>query len=241
MEVTFKRANVDLRISLKLKLKTFLGSGLWSVLCWYRSPDSVALFGSAMRGWRHVIQRFPCFLPDLSRCPSIAGSTLAELIGSHHWPSFQTKSPATPGLKFLTSEFQVWRSNHSARENIVKETNDLAELRKLYFSLCKFLLYLPRSYRNENIVLFFVASDIITSLQMLVSKLEKHFFFFGTLLPLRSLIYPLVFTCLRFIVVLSFRNTFVGWVMVVLYMFYLSYSYAIFLSLSFIYSTCLVF
>ena len=116
---------------------------------------------------------------------------------------------------------------------------DLAELQILYFCCCKFLLYLPQSYRNKKIIRYFEASDIITSLQKLGSKLEKDYVFFsvGPFHPLFVSLF-VSFHLFSFYSCVFFKGSFVSWVIVRLYMFYLSYSCVIFLSLYFIYSAC---
>jgi len=71
-------------------LNTFSRTNQWFALRRYRSPDPMPLARSAMRGWGQNVRRFPCFSPDFSHSYR-AGSTLAELIESHHRPRPKSK------------------------------------------------------------------------------------------------------------------------------------------------------
>ena len=52
--------------------------------------------------------------------------------------------------------------------------NDMQDIRVLYFRYCKYLLYLPRWYRNRKIIRMFNATDILTSYNKLDSKLKDE-------------------------------------------------------------------
>ena len=54
--------------------------------------------------------------------------------------------------------------------------NDLRQIRIAYFRYCKFLLYLPTSYRNTRIIEKYGATDIIQSFELLSNNLTRNAF-----------------------------------------------------------------
>ena len=50
-------------------------------------------------------------------------------------------------------------------------TGDLKRIRTHYYRYCKFLLYLPRSYRNSKLVKQYCATDITNAFEKLSAKL----------------------------------------------------------------------
>ena len=87
---------------------------------------------------------------------------------------------------------------------------------------------LPRIVWKENNSVFRGSWHYYSFAEVRLKIGKGLYFFSGPLPPLSSFIFPLVFTCFRFIVVLSLSSSFVSWVMVVVYMFYRSYSCVIF-------------
>ena len=102
------------------------------------------------------------------------------------------------------------------------------EFRLLLSRVAPYYSSLPRTVWKENNSVFRGFWHYYSFAEVRL-KIEKGLnFFSGPLPPLSSFIFPLVFTCFRFIVVLSLSSSFVSWVMVVVYMFYRSYSCVIF-------------
>jgi len=76
-----------LRVNVIKKKKNFFAC--WPMICVAQIPNSwFNTFGWESNAWlgtNHLT--LPVFTPDFSRYPFRAGSTLAELTGSNHWPT----------------------------------------------------------------------------------------------------------------------------------------------------------